>query len=92
MLHYTRYLHVNDTDIVVKGKPFVSGRFTKCIPIGEFRKNSYRVKTNLLQEWGDLEVNDGWIQRSANPPMFRQTDKFLSWLRNLEPKLIAANN
>lgn len=89
---HTRYLHRDDTDIVVKGKSNISGRFDKCIPIGEFRNRSYRVKTNLLQEWGNLEVNEGWIQRSANPPMFKQPEKFLSWLENKKPKLIAANN
>jgi len=89
---HTRNLVRIDTDIVVKGKPNVSGRFDKCIPICEFRNNAYRVKTNILQEWGDLEVNDGWIQRSANPPMFKQPEKFLSWLENKKPKVIAVNN
>jgi len=89
---HTRNLDRNDTDIVVKGKPNVSGRFDKCIPIGEYRNNSYRVKKSILEEWGDLEVNDGWIQRSANPPMFKQPEKFLYWLDDKKPKLISANN
>ncbi len=49
---HTRYLHRIGTDIVVKGKSNISGRFEKCIPIGEFRNNSYRVKTGILEEWG----------------------------------------
>lgn len=89
---HTRNLYRDDTDIVVKGKSNVSGRFDKCIPIGEYRNNSYRVKRNILEELGDLEVNDGWIQRSANSPMFKHPEKFLSWLNNKKLKLISANN
>lgn len=93
---HTRYLNINNEDIVVRGKANVSGRFTKCIPMGEFRNNSYRVKRTLLDEWGGLSVNDGWIQRSANPPVFIDPDKFLCWLDAQMQisgiKLIASNN
>lgn len=89
---HTRYVERIPTDIVVKGKAVVSGRFKHCIPIGEFRNNSYRVRNDILEEWGDLTVNDGWIQRSANPPLFKKPEKFLSWLSKQNPVLINSNN
>ena len=52
----------------------------------------YRVKSNLLTEWGGLEVNDGWLQRSACLPKFKDTKSFLKWFYKHKPTLIAMNN
>ena len=77
---HTRWNSVESDDIVVYGKPGQSGLFERCIPIGEFRDNAYRVTKKLLGDWGELSVENGWIQRSANPPKFEDPRKFRSWL------------
>lgn len=77
---HTRWNTLKDGDIVVSGEPGKSGLFERCIPIGEFRDNAYRVKADVLAEWGGLEVQNGWIQRSANLPEFSSPDRFRSWL------------
>ena len=51
---------------------------TRCIPIGEWRNRSYRVRNDVLDAWGGLSVKDGFIQRSAVPPAFTSPEKFLS--------------
>ncbi|GMT49935.1 MAG: hypothetical protein IEMM0008_1474 [bacterium] len=89
---HTRNIKNVDTDIIVRGKPKFSGRFRKYIPIGEFRNRSYRVKTDILDEWGNIGVKDGWIQRSVNLPLFLDPEKFMEWLLNQSPELIASNN
>ena len=88
---HTRYSELNPSDIIVRGKQNLSGRFEKYIPVGEFRNNSYRVKNDILEAWGDLTVNDGWIQRSAVPPLFKKPEKFLDWLEQQSPRLVASN-
>lgn len=79
-------------DVIVRGRRGASGRLTKCIPIGEWRDGAYRVKKNLLQEWGDLSCKDGFIQRSAVPPRFKDPERFLRWFEQQEPSLVAENN
>ena len=81
-----------ETDIVVRAKPGVSGRFDRCIPIGEWRNRSYRVRQDVLDAWGGLSVKDGFIQRSAVPPALSNPRKFLSWLRKQGVQLVARNN
>lgn len=68
-------------DLVVQADPACSGRFPRAIPIGEFRQNAYRVRRDLLQQWGGLTVRDGYIQRSAQPPRFKAPHRFLQWLQ-----------
>jgi hypothetical protein len=82
----------SDDDIVIRAKSGVSGRLARCIPIGEFRNRAYRVRRDLLREWGGLDVRDGWLQRSANPPAFNDAARFLHWFRRQGPRLISANN
>ncbi len=89
---HTRNAERKDSDIVVRGKEGVSGRFEKCIPIGELRGKVYRVKKHILNDWGGLEIKDGYIQRSANPPLFEDPERFYKWLKKQNPKLIQANN
>ncbi len=79
-------------DIVIRAEPGVSGRLTRCIPIGEFRERAYRVRRDLLREWGGLDVRDGWLQRSANPPAFHDAARILRWFRRQRPKLVPQNN
>ena len=35
---------------------------------------------------------DGYIQRGGAPPVFRNPDRFLGWLKARKPKLVHANN
>ena len=79
-------------DIVVRARSGFSGRLRRCIPIGEFRARAYRVRRDLLREWGDLDVKDGYIQRSARLPEFRDAARFYRWFLPQRPALVAENN
>jgi hypothetical protein len=68
-----------------------SGRFEKCIDIGEWRDNSYRVREDILEEWGGLSVNDGFIQRNLNRVRFQDPGKFLQWLEDENPGVVQNN-
>lgn len=76
---HTRKIKRGLSDIVVRAQPRVSGLLTRCLPIGEMRERAYRVTSSLLQTWGGLSVNDGYIQRSARPPRFLDANKFANW-------------
>jgi hypothetical protein len=89
---HTRRLHHSETDIIVHADAGMSGRLRRCIPIGEWRNRSYRVRTDLLERWGHLSCRDGFIQRSAVPPSFLQPNRFLAWFEEQGPELVAANN
>ena len=89
---HTRKEEIGETDIIVTAQKNVSGRFERCIPIGEWRDKAYRVRKDLLDEWGGLNVKDGYIQRSAVPPEFSNAEKFIAWLYNIKIKLHHENN
>lgn len=89
---HTRLLNRTDTDIVVTGQSGASGRFARYVDIGELRNRIYRVRRDVLAQWGDLSVTDGWIQRSANPPLFLQPGRFAKWLKAQDPVLLTTNN
>lgn len=80
------------TDIVVHAQPKVSGRLRRCIPIGEYRDRAYRVRRDLLEAWGGLDIRDGYVQRSVRLPAFLDADRFYRWFLKQKPELIAANN
>lgn len=88
---HTRREPVCPTDLVVFGAPCGSGRYDRCIPIGEYRNKSYRVRRDLLETWGDLTVKDGFIQRSARLPEFKNPKLFLAWLQAQKPELLKQN-
>jgi hypothetical protein len=52
-------------EIIVRARSGVSGRLRRCIPIGELRNGVYRVRNELLEAWGGLDIKDGYIQRSV---------------------------
>ena len=85
-------------DVVVFANPAKSGRLWKHIPIGKFRDRAQRVDRNLLDTWGNLEKGDGedwqdgYIQLSGAPPIFRNPTRFLRWFWARKPKLVHANN
>lgn len=79
-------------DVLFRGDPKRSGRLARCIDIGGYRDNAYRVRSELLDEWGGLEgTNDGYIQRSLGTPEFKQPEAFLSWLDKQDVQLVRNN-
>jgi hypothetical protein len=88
---HTRRLPGN-TDIVVRARPGVSGRLRKCLPIGKLRNRAYRVRHDVLEAWGGLDIRDGFIQRSVRLPAFLDADRFYQWFLHQRPELVAANN
>ena len=89
---HVRRRSIRPTDIVVRAKPKLSGRFERCIPIGEWREGAYRVRKDVLNAWGGLSVRDGYIQRSAVPPQFHKPASFLKWLEKQAASFIGGNN
>jgi len=97
---HTRRAHPHAGEIVVRADPERSGRLERCLPIGSYRPNCrrrngspcYRVRCDLLAEWGGLLVNDGYIQRSAYLPAFEDPERFLAWFDNQGVNLVARNN
>ncbi len=89
---HTRRRDFAATDVIVTGDRTASGRLRRCIPIGEFRDRAYRVRTDLLESWGGISARDGYIQRSAVPPSFKDPDRFLRWLDAQKPEVVAGNN
>jgi hypothetical protein len=77
---HSRRRRENGDDVVVVADSGRSGRFETCIPIGTYRSRAYRVREDLLDRWGGLDVKDGFIQRSINPPSFLDPKSFLHWL------------
>ena len=87
-------------DIVIRAKPGISGRLSRCLPIGSFRspqhnpnkRPSYRVYPSILDAWGGLTVADGYLQRSARLPEFLNAAQFYSWFKHHDVSIIARNN
>lgn len=95
---HTCCARLGNDEIVVRAKRGQSGRLKQCLPIGCYRPRSenpngcpqYRVKCNLLKEWGGLSVKDGWLQRGMSE--LKDADRFLRWFRQCSPDLISRNN
>lgn len=81
-----------ENDVVVWGKPGVSGRFERCIPIGEWRDRAYRVQRPVLKEWGGLSVKDGFIHRGGVPSRFNDPEQFMAWLYARDVQFVRRNN
>jgi hypothetical protein len=81
-----------DGDIVVRAKTGSSGRLRRCVPIGELRGRVYRVRNDLLDAWGGLDIKDGYIQRSVRLPAFHDAAKFYRWFLAQKPNLVQHNN
>jgi hypothetical protein len=77
--------------MIVRARRGVSGRLKRCIPIGEYRDRAYRVRRDLLSAWGGLDVKNGYVQRSARLPEFRDAALFYRWFLAQEPQLVASN-
>ena len=90
--HSRRILKDDAHDVIVHGRPRISGRLQRCLPIGEFRDRAYRVRSDVLDHWGGLTVKGGYLQRSARLPKFLNPRRFCDWLERQNPELIQANN
>lgn len=90
--HSRRMLPPSATDLIVRGRPAVSGRLRRCVPVGEYRDRAYRVRTNILDDWGGLSVKDGYLQRSARLPRLLDPPRVMRWLEKQGPSLVQANN
>lgn len=88
---HTRKVKFGESDIVVRATPRKSGRLKTCIAIGEYRDRAYRVRRDVLKEWGGLTVKDGFIQRSARPPVFKDPERFYRWFLAHNVTLLADN-
>ena len=88
---HTRRARTGSDDIVVRGDPRRSGRLARCIPIGEFRDRAYRVRPQVMHAWGGLSVRDGYIQRSARPPLLLDACRFHDWFRAQDVVLVRNN-
>jgi hypothetical protein len=82
---------IDPTTVIVRGKTDVSGRLGKCIPIGEWRDSAYRVRRNLLTEWGGVSSNDGYIQRAV-PYRLLDPERFYNWFNRQNIPLVRMNN
>lgn len=80
------------SDIVVRAVPKLSGRLERFLPIGEYRNRAYRVTRPLVGAWGDLNVRDGYLQRSARLPEFKNPDKFYRWFKGQKVLLLNRSN
>ena len=89
---HTRKINHDPNDVVIRGKRHESGRLSRFISIGEYRNRAYRVRRDILDEWGNLSVNDGYIQRSAVPPRFCDAVRFYRWFRSQKRELVQRNN
>ena len=88
---HTRKVNHGATDIVVRGMPEGSGRCARFVLIGDYRNRAYRVQRDLLDAWGGLSNKDGFLQRSARPPRFRDADRFQSWWHDQGVELVHNN-
>jgi hypothetical protein len=88
---HLRRLAIRPGDVVVHAERRGSGRLRRCIPIGERRDGAYRVRRELLVAWGGLSCKDGYLQRSAVPPLLLDPPRFLAWLEALGPEVVASN-
>src|SRR5207244_11739535 len=90
--HSRRILDPGVKDLVVRGRQKVSGRLSRCLPIGEYYERAYRLRKDLLEEWGGLSVKGGYLQRSARLPKLLDPARFLRWIERQGTSLIRANN
>lgn len=90
--HSRRVLQPNSQDVIVRARQGVSGRLERCLPIGEWRDRAYRVRKDILNDWGGLSVKNGYLQRSARLPKFIEPMRFRRWLESKSIVLLQSNN
>ena len=83
---------VERTDIVVRAKPELSGRFDRCIPIGEWRERRLPRPQGRLKSWGGLSVRDGLHPAERRATAIHQPARFLEWLEDQAVQISLGNN
>jgi hypothetical protein len=86
-------------DLVIVGDPTASGRFSKYVEIGSHRphfvrngKRVYRISRELITDhFGETCSSDGYLERSAYLPTFREPNRFKAWLDAQDLQLIQSN-
>ena len=89
---HTRWRTISENDVVVRGRRGLSGRFDRCISVGEWRDRAYRVRRDVEDAWGGLAIKNGYIQRSVAPPAFRNGSRFYDWFQRQGVMLLNRNN
>ncbi len=89
---HTSRIDPDPSQVIVRARPGCSGRFERCIPFGEWRGGAYRVRQDLLDMWGGISAQDGFIQRSGVPPYFNAPERFIAWLQDRKVTLLRRNN
>ncbi|HEX4051159.1 MAG TPA: hypothetical protein VHY19_09795 [Steroidobacteraceae bacterium] len=90
--HTRRELAADAPDIIVVGDPAGSGRLTRCIPVGEYRNRAYRLRSDILEAWGQISSQDGYLQRSAVFPSVQDPGRFMKWWDRQDVEFAHANN
>lgn len=88
---HTRKATPGDGDIVVRAKHGLSGRCSRCVPIGERHGTNYYVRPDVLAEWGGLGVKNGYLTRSIKPPMLTDAPRFYEWWMRQSVPLVRSN-
>jgi Nucleotide modification associated domain 3 len=89
--HTRRQLAADADDVIVLARKQGSGRLERCIAVGEYRDRAYRVRKDLLADWGNISANDGYLQRSAVFPSLLKPEQFWNWWRKQNAALVRTN-
>jgi hypothetical protein len=90
--HTRRVTSFPGNDIVVRARPGVSGRLARALAFGSYRERAYRIRPELLSAWGEMTVRNGYVQRSARLPEFKDAARFYDWFQKQNVTLIPQNN
>lgn len=89
--HTRRAMPLDADDVIVMARANQSGRLSRCLAIGEYRDRAYRVTKELLEAWGGISSNDGYLQRSAVFPSLLDPERFMAWFAGQNPRLVGEN-
>jgi hypothetical protein len=89
---HTRRDPVRGSEVVVTADSATSGRFRRGVEFCDRRDGAYRIRRDLLAEWGGVTVKDGYVQRSARLPELSDPRRFLTWLTRQDVELLHRNN
>jgi hypothetical protein len=89
---HTRRDPVRGSEIIVTADPATSGRFRRGVEFCDRRDGAYRIRRDLITEWGGVTVKDGYVQRSGRLPELSDPRRFLTWLTHQDIELVHRNN
>ncbi|MCA9282451.1 MAG: hypothetical protein H6812_00595 [Phycisphaeraceae bacterium] len=93
---HSRRISPEADEIVIRARPGMSGRCSRCVPIGERRGSNYYLRPDIEQAWGGLMKKDGSprgpnVTRSGVPPLLASPHKFMEWWQR-QGVLLVQNN